>query len=491
MIGRAEIPKRSSSAGMGALLLVGLLGAIGLAALLAQGLSTQHTVVLAAGALIAIVLGAICTRVMQAERAVERLVMAYIFLTPFQFAFLGSSLFPADQEAFGVRVSLSDLILPLLLLVLLRQRVRRTSVVRSREALVFIALGLAIAASWGQSILHLGGITTYSSVKAIGLAALVISAAAIVEVVRERKLWDRALDAVAFSGLASGAIGIVGFLFWRLGGVDSYLMDHDRLNSTMFTDPNIFGSLMAVSVIIAVVRISLTSSRARLFWVTVLLVTLVALVLSQSRSGIICCAGGLFVLAILARPSAVLVGGAALLLLGVIAFAAYSPLGAPGSNSVIVDRRLSDTTLVSRLELWSDGLALLPEEAASGIGIGGFEQATFFDTSSTRKEFARVHNTYLTIIVEFGLVGVVAFSLLAVAVARSVRSGFIAGSQDQRWRIAAVIACVVGLLAFAVWVDALYQRHLWILMALALAVPQRNESDVEGVVPVDARNERR
>ena len=490
MIGNAEIPERSSSAAIVALPLVGLLGAIGLAALLAQGLSTQSTAVLAAGALIAIVLGAICTRAMQAERAAERLVMAYIFLSPFQFSILGSSLFPADQEGFGVRVSLSDLILPLLLLVLLRQRVRGTSVVRSREALVFIGLGLAIAASWGQSILHLGGITTYSSVKAIGLIALVIAAAAIVEVVRERKLWDRALDAVAFSGLASGAIGIVGFLFWRLGGVDSYLMDHDRLNSTMFTDPNIFGSLMAVSVIIAVVRISLTSSRARLFWVTVLLVTLVALALSQSRSGIICCAGGLFVLAILARPSAVLAGSAALILLGVIAFAAYSPLGEPGTDSVLVDRRLSDTTLVSRLDLWSDGLALLPEEAASGIGIGGFEQTTF-DTTSGRKEFARVHNTYLTIIVEFGLVGVVAFSLLAVAVAKSVRSGFIVGSRDQRWRIAAVIACVVGLLAFSVWVDTLYQRHLWILIGLALAAPQRNESDVESVVPVDGRNERR
>jgi O-antigen ligase len=175
------------------------------------------------------------------------------------------------------------------------------------------------------------------------------------------------------------------------------------------------------------------------------------------------------------------------MLLGVIAFAAYSPLGEPGTDSVVVDRRLSDTTLVSRLDLWSDGLTLLPEEAASGIGIGGFEQITFFDPSSTRKDFSRVHNTYLTIIVELGLVGVVAFSLLAVAVARSVRSGFIGGSRDQRWRIAAVIACVVGLLAFSVWVDALYQRHLWILMALALAAPQRNESDVEGVVPVDAR----
>ena len=490
MIGHAETPKRPSSAAMGALL-VGLLGAIGLAALLAQGLSTNSTVVLASGALIAIVLGAICTRAMLAERAVERLVMAYILFTPFQFAILGSSLFPADQEGFGVRVSLSDLILPLLLLVLLHQRVHGTSVVRSREALVFIGLALAISASWGQSILHLGGITTYSTVKAIGLGTLVISAAAIVEVVRERKLWNQAIDAVAFSGLASGAIGIVGFLFWKLGGVDSYLMDHDRLNSTMFTDPNIFGSLMAVSVIIAVVRMSLTSSRARLFWGTVVLVTLVALVLSQSRSGMICCAGGLLVLAIMVRPSAALAGGAALMLVGVIAFAAYSPLGAPGNDSVIVDRRLSDTTLVSRLELWGDGLSLLPKEGASGIGIGGFEQTTFFDPTSSRKEFARVHNTYLTIIVEFGLVGVVAFSLLAVAVARSVRSGFIVGSRDQRWRIAAVIACVLGLLAFAVWVDALYQRHLWILIALALAAPQRNESDPEGVVPVDARNDRR
>lgn len=487
MIGHAEIPKRSSSAGMGALVLVGLLGTIGLTALLAQGLSTNSTVVLAAGALIAIISVAIGTRVMPAEQAVERLVMAYIFLTPFQFAILGSSLFPADQEAFGVRISLSDLILPLLLLVLLHQRVRGTSVVRSREAIVFIGLALAISASWGQSILHLGGITTYSSVKAIGLGSLVISAAAIVEVVRERRLWDRALDAVAFSGFATGAIGIVGFLFWRLGGVDSYLMDHDRLNSTMFTDPNIFGSLMAVSMIIAVVRMSLTSSRARLFWGTVVLVTLVALVLSQSRSGIICGAGGLMVLAILARPSAVLVSGAALILLGVIAFTAYAPLGTPGTDSVIVDRRLSDTTLVSRLELWGDGLALLPKEAASGIGIGGFEQTTFFDPTSSRKEFSRVHNTYLTILVEFGLVGVVAFSLLAVAVARSVRSSFIVGSRDQRWRIAAVIACVLGLLVFAVWVDALYQRHLWILIGLALAAPQRNESSVESVVQVDAR----
>ena len=56
MIGRAEIPKRWSSAGMGAPLLVGLLGAIVLTAILAQGLSTQATVVLTFGALIAIVL---------------------------------------------------------------------------------------------------------------------------------------------------------------------------------------------------------------------------------------------------------------------------------------------------------------------------------------------------------------------------------------------------------------------------------------------------
>ena len=132
MIGNAEIPERSSSAAIFALLLVGLLGAIGLAALLAQGLSTQSTAVLAAGALIAIVLGAICTRAMQAERAAERLVMAYIFLSPFQFSILGSSLFPADQAGLGVRVPLSDLLLPLLLLVLLRQRVRGTHVVLSR-----------------------------------------------------------------------------------------------------------------------------------------------------------------------------------------------------------------------------------------------------------------------------------------------------------------------------------------------------------------------
>ncbi len=424
------------------------------------------------------------------NRATESLIVLYLFLTPFQFAAFGSSLLPRQHEtAFGFRLSLSDFVFPILLLALLQQRVEYRSFLRSRAGMLFFGLVLALAASWAQSALHLGSVTRFSTGKFIGLVYLTVLAAVLVDLLRDPPTWARAIDALAIGGVASGVIGIAGWLLWTFGGVSTYLVNFDRVNSTMFGDPNIFGSLMAVTLILSVVRVATASRASRVLWVAFAGVALVALVLSQSRSGSLAAIVGLLSLGLWYRPSAVLVVMACLALLSTTVWAGFASIG-PSSEpaAIAASPRLSDETLTSRLTFWERGARLLPREALPGIGIGVFEQTNFFTgTERVRAGFARAHNTYLAVALELGLTGSIAFVLLGIAAFRAGAQGRRRLGRPHDWRLAGVASCLIGMLAFAFWVDGLYQRHLWILIALVMAIPYHQTHLRECLTESDAR----
>jgi O-antigen ligase len=405
----------------------------------------------------------------------ERLILLYIFLMPLHFFVAGGSAVSIERGSFGFRMSAADLVFPALVLAMTRTPLNSGSPLRTRAILPFAALIAAIAFSWVQSLFFLETLSTFSTGKFLGLVYLVLFAAVVIEVIRERVWWERAIDAVAISGIAFGLLGLLGYLAWLLGAT-SPLMDYDRVTSTMWWDPNIFASFMVVSFILSLMRVRLSDDSGRWFWVGSTAVAALALFFSQSRSGLGAALVGLLLLAVWYRPS-LLAGGMVAVCLAVVLLWSISvwvelPVGG-GTGGVWNEGRFNPDTATSRLEFWRRGASLLPTEGVTGIGIGSFEQINpDVDSGPGQSEFARAHNTYLASILELGVTGLIALLLFAGAIVGAMQTGFQHMAPDDRWRLAGLTASLIAIMAFAVFVDALYQRHLWVLVALILAVPQ-------------------
>jgi hypothetical protein len=408
------------------------------------------------------------------EAAAEKLLMLYIFLMPVHFFVGGATLVSIERASFGFRMSAADLVFPALVLATVTARMSSGSPLRTRAVVPLAALVLAITFSWVQSLLFLETISAFSTGKFLGLVYLVLFAAVLIEVVRERGMWERAIDAVALSGSAFALTGMIAYIAWLAGGPTA-LIDHDRLTATMWWDPNIFASFMVIGFILSLMRARIADGQERWFWTACAVVTALALFFSQSRSVLGAAIIGLLFLGAAYKPSFL---AAALAGVGVAAVLAWSIsvwVGLPTSIGAGPwnEGRFESDTATSRLEFWRRGAALLPTEGVTGIGIGSFEQINpDVDATAETPEFARAHNTYLASILELGVTGVVALVLFAGAIIAAIRTGFRHMAPDDQWRLAGLAASLVAMLAFAVFVDALYQRHLWVLAGLILAVPQ-------------------
>jgi O-antigen ligase len=409
------------------------------------------------------------------DNAAERLLQVYIFLIPVNFFLMGDSFVSIERSSFGFRMSAADLVFPALVLVLIRRRMDAGSPLRTRTMLLFLALLLALTVSWAQSTFYLGGLSSYSTGKYAGLVYLVLFCAVAVEVLRDRSGWRRTVDTLALSGALCGLVGIAGWMAYRFAGNGTF-MDGDRLSSTMWGDPNIFGSLLAVSFVISLMNIRFTEGRIRWLWVTCVAITLIALVLSQSRSGTLAAGLGVVVLACAYRPALVLT--IATMVAGIVAML-WSlnvlmdlPVNVGSGGGIWHERRFSTDTIDSRTQFWEKGVRLLPTEGLAGIGIGSFEQINFVqETSGHDFGYVRAHNSYLAAVLELGITGTLALLLFSVAILGAVRDGYRHLGFRDRWRLSGVVAAMAGLMLFALFVDTLYQRHLWVLIALLLAVP--------------------
>jgi putative inorganic carbon (HCO3(-)) transporter len=289
--------------------------------------------------------------------------------------------------------------------------------------------------------------------KGVGLILLLVSYACLVDFFQN---WDRIrwlLRIFLRAVVLNAGVAVVAMVVVDLGGPVAPLINAPwpglRL-SGLYLDPNAFGGLLALALVIH--QMTYRSARPLLTgpwaWAAHLILP-VGVALSFSRSSWIGLSLGLFVASLL-RPracgKALLRIAAPLLLLAPIALAQV-----PG----VADLITRPSQVESRLVIGADAFAEFAHSPLVGMGLGEYSV----------KYGVIVHNTVLWFLAEFGVIGlVVIVGFLASSAAKMLRAVRL-GPVEQRPLIIALLAGHAVMLGVSIGIEALYQRHWWLVMA--------------------------
>lgn len=128
-----------------------------------------------------------------------------------------------------------------------------------------------------------------------------------------------------------------------------------------------------------------------------------------------------------------------------------------------------------------DGFAMWQQNPLFGAGLGAFITAEI-DLNGFP---LMIHNSPLWAAAEMGLVGLVSLTLIVVVVVRGARRAKCAGGYP-RWALL-TFGVVLVTTTFSMVHDMLYQRTLWLLLGVALAIPGKNRQDLPGAAGQDLR----
>jgi O-antigen ligase len=160
----------------------------------------------------------------------------------------------------------------------------------------------------------------------------------------------------------------------------------------------------------------------------------------------------------------------------------------------LLDPTQGDTEAeANRLSSWRASLTVFTENPLLGVGLGNFKNALTVRDLIAQGYVFLAHNTYLEIAVESGLPGVIVFVGLFVSLWRALTPLAHRTSHHGIWTRDDQLICIIatglrgGLLAYAVaafFITAWWQRMLWIVIGLALAVLRlRRSSPVPAADP--------
>ncbi|HET7129082.1 MAG TPA: O-antigen ligase family protein [Gaiellaceae bacterium] len=242
---------------------------------------------------------------------------------------------------------------------------------------------------------------------------------------------------------------------------------------------NMFAAELVAAASLGVFMLGLPlRGRLRLLLLAVLAVDAMAFVRTGSRGGLVAIAIA-FVLAVaVAGPlRARIVGGGLIAAAAAVTYyVAFAPAQLREHVTVVTPQASA-----SRTDLWKIALRMAHDHLFLGVGIGNFRLLEFDYLAQTInllnvQEELHVglvaHNTYLGILAELGLVGLVLFAALCVAVAAAGLRSFAALIRDGDPTAHVVRGLLVGtggLLAAYFFDSGEYEKQLWTLLALVAA----------------------
>lgn len=279
----------------------------------------------------------------------------------------------------------------------------------------------------------------------------------VLDVLLQRRLRPAVVVATIF---ASAALPVAVGLVEGVTGDGRSIAGFARVDGTL-AHPNPFGIYLALVLVAAAAVLPHVAGRARLALLVLLAPIGACLVLTYTRGAWIAAVLGLLVVGILQSRRLL----AAMVVVVVLVAALVPSIGARFSD-LERDRRLSGAagnSLVWRFEHWGEAVGDLADNPVSGIGLKMVQER-----SEGQKN---VHNDFIRILVETGVVGFGAYlwllarmAKLTLAALRRTRRGV-----DRGIAVAAAGGFVVLLVA-SVSANVITQVVLlWYFVALALA----------------------
>lgn len=262
-------------------------------------------------------------------------------------------------------------------------------------------------------------------------------------------------------------------------------------------DPNFFAQIMVVVVPLALNQLFAEKNilLKLLAGVTFALATL-AVIFTFSRGGFLAMAVAVAVLALYRRPK--LWEVLALILMAII-LVRFVPNPFIDRLSTVTDMLTGQASVKEEVSFRGRASELIvavrmfADHPILGVGVGNYpayyQQYSRSVGLDPRTEARQAHNLFLEITSELGLVGILVFLLILAAVFRGVLRTYAyykdRGDDYYASTVAAFGAALMGYFAAAMFIHGAYPRYLWLLVGIALALPQlvRRERDESALQP--------
>lgn len=311
--------------------------------------------------------------------------------------------------------------------------------------------------------------------------------------VRDRQSLRWAVLAVIASGLVLALIGI----FQQL--TDTYLWNEGlaargiRRNAT-FVDPNIYARFLVVVMMLATATFFGERSRMRYVLVATVVLTVLALPFTSSRSN--------WVTAAVAMPLlvSILLPVTARVKIGLLALMAIAG-GALVAGAAAAEPELSDRlrTLTSgtdalgvRSSLIDAGWHMFLNNPFFGVGLDSFDEAVQGPYSYLLPDNASTffsHTSVITIMAELGLVGLSVLLLVAYRFGSLCWRLYAGTSVQDRALVAGLVGAAMAIFISSQAEGRLFEEpYLWLVLGLTLALAgiKRREAPTEPAAPADA-----
>ena len=373
------------------------------------------------------------------------------------------ALFPVQLDTahtLGFRFAPADIVLTGLLLAFViltwRSRASAPGTDRFLRAASVLLAWLVVAS--GITLVSVGTLPQYVLLnKLLGLASLIASYWLVTGLLQTVDNASRVLRWYCSIGSLWNIAGLIAFGGWKWSGSFKPLIFapgwEDRLKG-MLVDPNAYAGYIASVTLVQLCLVATSvSSKRPVVGIVNFGLLLLGLGLADSRSAWLALTCGVAVLVLLYLSTTerrrLLVPG---LLLGVVAFTLIW-LSVDASS---YELNMRSRALAFRLSLARAAFDAFASSPVWGTGVGDFHLRGGYI----------IHSTYLWLLAESGIVGLLLFFNAFVRAFNGGRSSSQASDQQLRLLGLMGIAVVGGWLGLMFGVEALYQRHYWFLCAL-------------------------